>query len=129
MTGVQTCALPIFSAARGLIDAGSVKALAVSSTKRTNLLPNVPTINETGLVEFDGESWFAVFAPAKTPENVLTYLRRGLAQVTSDKSFLDIVERDGGRLLDIAPSQQAEFLAKEVDRWVGLVNKYGVRAE
>lgn len=117
------------SAARGFIEAGSFKALAVSSTQRTKLLPDVPTINETGLVEFNGESWFAVFAPAKTPEPVLAYLRKGLAQVKAERSFIDIVERDGGRLLDTPPEKQAEFLKSEIDRWVGLVQKYRVKAE
>lgn len=118
-----------FSAAQGLVKDGRVKALGVSSAARVKLLPDTPTINESGLTDFVGESWFGVFAPAKTPDSTLAALRKALAEVTHDPAFIEIVERDGGRLLDIAPDRQAEFLRGEIERWSGLVRKYDVKVE
>ena len=55
------------SAAKGLVQDGRVKVLGVSSPVRTKLMPDVPTINESGLLEFTGESWFEVSHPRKLP--------------------------------------------------------------
>jgi tripartite-type tricarboxylate transporter receptor subunit TctC len=117
------------SAARGLVQDGRVTALGVSSPVRTKLMPDVPTINESGLLEFSGESWFGVFAPAKTPEATRVALRKALNEVVHDPTFIVIVERDGGRLLDVSPEKQSEFLRGEVEHWSALVRKYDVRAE
>ncbi len=117
------------SAARGLVQDGRGKALGVSSPARTKSMPDVPTINESGLLEFTGESWFGVFAPAKTPEATLAALRKALNGVVYDPAFISVVERDGGRVLDIAPEKQSEFLRAEIDHWSALVRKYDVKAE
>jgi tripartite-type tricarboxylate transporter receptor subunit TctC len=117
------------SAAKGLVQDGRVKVLGVSSPVRTKLMPDVPTINESGLLEFTGESWFGVFAPAKTPEATLAALRKALNGVVYDPAFISVVERDGGRVLDVAREKQSEFLRAEIDHWSALVRKYDVRAE
>ena len=117
------------SAAKGLVQDGRVKVLGVSSPVRTKLMPDVPTINESGLLEFTGESWFGVFAPAKTPEATLAALRKALNGVVYDPAFISVVERDGGRVLDVAREKQSEFLRAEIDHWSALVRRYDVRAE
>jgi tripartite-type tricarboxylate transporter receptor subunit TctC len=112
------------SAAKQYVDSGRSKALAVSSAQRTTQLPDVPTIDETGLARFEGESWFGLFAPAATPAPVLAVLRRTLDDAIRDPDFAARVQRDGGRVLAIPQVDQAKFLASEVQRWVALVNRY-----
>jgi tripartite-type tricarboxylate transporter receptor subunit TctC len=117
------------SASRKHVDAGRLKALAVSSSERTPQLPGVPTINESGLTRFDGESWMGMFAPAATPAVVVDSLRGMLAGVVRDTDFAARIERDSGRVMIVAPQQQQQFLRQEIERWGRLIAQYGVSAE
>ena len=117
------------SAAKPHIQAGRLKGLVVSSAQRSAQLPSIPTVNETGLTRFEGESWFGVFAPAATPAPVVARLRETLAAINREAEFLARVERDGGRMLNVAPAQQQTFLREEIDRWVGSVSRYKVSAD
>lgn len=117
------------SAAKPHIQANRLKGLVVSSAQRSAQLPNLPTVTETGLVSFEGESWFGVFAPAATPAPVVARLRETLAAINRETEFVARVERDGGRLLNVAAAQQEAFLRNEIERWVGAVNRYKVTAD
>src|SRR5258708_9560078 len=117
------------SAAKHHVQAGRLKAFAVSSASRSPQLDGVPTINETGLLSFEGESWFALFAPAGTPGPVVATLRSALAEITRDAEFAGRVERDGGRVLAIPPERHIKFLQEEIERWSGLVTRYGVTVD
>jgi tripartite-type tricarboxylate transporter receptor subunit TctC len=117
------------SAVRHHVQAGRLRALAVSSAQRSPQLGAVPTVNETGLVAFEGESWFAVFAPAATPGAVLVRLREALAEIIRDPEFAARVEADGGRVLAIPPAEHRKFLQGEIERWSGLVARYGVSVD
>jgi tripartite-type tricarboxylate transporter receptor subunit TctC len=114
------------SAAKHLVQSGRLKAFAVTSEQRSAHLENVPTVNETGVVKFDGESWFALFAPVATPAPAVATLRSALAEMVQDPEFGARVERDGGRVLAIPPAQHRKFLQDEVERWSRLVAQYGV---
>lgn len=117
------------SAAKQHVQSGRLKGLAVSSSSRAAQLPGVPTVNESGLTNFEGESWFGLFAPGGTPAPVVEALRKALATVIGDPEFAARIERDGGRVLAIAPSQQQQFLQEQIERWTRLVRLYGVTAE
>jgi len=117
------------SAAKHHVQAGRLKAFAVSSASRSPQLDGVPTINETGLLSFEGESWFALFAPAGTPGPVVATLRSALAEITRDAEFAGRVERDGGRVLAIPPERHIKFLQEEIERWSSLVTRYGVTVD
>lgn len=117
------------SSAKSFVQSDKVTALAVSSAERSKALPDVPTINETGVVKFEGESWFGVIAPANTPAPVLERLRKEMRTITSDPEFAAVIERDAGRILAIPPAEGASWLANEVNRWIDLVSKYEVSAQ
>lgn len=117
------------SAARPHIQAGRLKGLVVSSVQRSAALPSIPTVNETGLTRFEGESWFGVFAPAATPAPVVARLRETLAAINREAEFVARVERDGGRMLNVPPAQQQAFLREEIERWVGAAQRYKVTAD
>jgi tripartite-type tricarboxylate transporter receptor subunit TctC len=117
------------SASLKYIEAGRLKALAVSAPKRAPQLPTVPTVNETGVTKFDGESWMGVFAPSATPAPVIDALRGLLLNVVRDAEYVARVERDGGRVMVIPANQQQAFLRQEIERWGRLINQYAVSAE
>ena len=117
------------SAGKQHVQSGRLKALAVSSAVRSPLMPHTPTIQETGLSRFEGESWFAIFAPAATPAPIVAKLREVLAAINAQPDFSSKVERDVGRMLNIAAAQQQNYLRDEIERWVGAVHRYKVVAE
>lgn len=117
------------SAARGPVSAGRVKALAVSSAERSPQLPNVPTVNESGVARFDGESWMGMFAPAATPPAVVNALRAIFQDVVRDTQFIARIEAAGGRVMNIPPQQQQAFLRSESERWGRLIKQYAVSAQ
>ena len=117
------------SASLKYVEAGRLKALAVSAPKRAPQLPNVPTVNETGVTKFDGESWMGVFAPAATPAPVVEALRALLLNVVRDGEYVARVESGGGRIMAVPANQQQAFLRIEIERWGKLINQYSVTAE
>ena len=117
------------SASKQYVQSGRLKGLVVSSVGRSSQLPEVPTINETGLVNFDGESWFGLFAPAGTPAPAVEILRDALAGIIRDQEFAARIERDGGRVLAIPQQQQQRFMREEIERWTKLVVQYGVTTD
>ena len=117
------------SASLKYVEAGRLKALAVSAPKRAPQLPNVPTVNETGVTKFDGESWMGVFAPAATPAPVVEALRALMLNVVRDGEYVARVESGGGRIMAIPANQQQAFLRSEIERWGKLINQYSVTAE
>ena len=114
------------SASKQYIQSSRLKGLAVSSAARSAQLPGLPTVNESGIVNFEGESWFGIFAPAGTPAPVVAKLRETLSAINREAEFVAKIERDGGRTLNVPAAQQQAFLHEELARWVGAVNKYGV---
>jgi tripartite-type tricarboxylate transporter receptor subunit TctC len=113
------------SAVKHHVQSGRLKAYAVTSAARSRELDSVPTFKESG-VDFEGESWFAMFAPAATPAPIVAMLRTTIAEILRDPDFSSRVEKDGGRVLAIAPGEQAKFLQNEIERWGALVTRYGV---
>jgi len=117
------------AASKTYVQSGRLKGLVTSGEKRSPLFPQLPTINETGLTRFQGESWFGIFAPANTPAPVIAKLRQALAQVNKDPDFINLVEKDGGRILNISATDQQAFLQDEINRWVPLVAKSNVKID
>jgi len=117
------------SASRQYVDAARLKGFAVSSATRSASLPNVPTVNESGVVRFEGESWFGLFAPAATPAPVVEALRKIVANVIRAEDFAQRIERDGGRIMNVPFERQQALMEGEVERWGRLIRQYGVTAE
>lgn len=117
------------SAAKQYVLSRRLKGIAVSSLDRTALLPNVPTINESGITKFDGESWFGLFVPVNTPTNIVNKFRQVMSDINRDTEFVSKVERDGGRMLNLSPENQQIFLRDELTKWSAAIQKIQVSIE
>lgn len=115
--------------ARPQVDSGNVKALAVSGKQRNPMHPDVPTVTETGVAAIDLESWFGLFAPAKTPAPVLDRLRAELAKVIAAPDVVDAFRKAGGRPLALNLADTRALVQGDVTRWTRLVQDAGVRGE
>jgi tripartite-type tricarboxylate transporter receptor subunit TctC len=115
--------------ARAQIDAGNVKALAVSGSARNPMHPDVPTITETGVAQLDLESWFGLFAPAKTPPEVLEKLRAALARVVAAPDVADAFRKSGGKPASLGAADTRALVQRDVQRWTRLIHEADIRAE
>jgi tripartite-type tricarboxylate transporter receptor subunit TctC len=116
----------ISSTARAQVDAGSVRALAVSSKERQPMHPEVPSVAETGVAALDMESWFGLFAPAAVPAPTLARLRAELAKVLAEVAAL--FAKTGGRLLTLSPPETEALIRRDVQRWTKLIREAGISA-
>ena len=116
----------ISSTARSQVDAGTVRALAVSSRERQPMHPDVPSVMETGVAPLDMESWFGLFAPAATPGPVLARLRGAFERVVATPEIAEVFAKTGGRIMKLSPAETEALIKRDVERWSKLVQEAGL---
>lgn len=117
------------STARPQVEAGKVRALAVSGSTRLAMHPEVPTLTETGVAALELESWFGLFAPARTPTEVIAKLRADFARTAASPEVQSIFTKAGGKPLSLSAEQAKLMVARDVERWSGLVRSLGIKPE
>ena len=113
----------------GQIKAGRVKALAVTTAKRTSLAPDLPTISESGLPGFDISTWFGVFVPAKTPQPVVDKLHAELIRALAMPDVREAMIKLGAEPVGSSPQEFAAYIKSEADKYAKLVKASGAKAE
>ena len=111
------------------VKSGRVRALAITSAKRSPVVPELPTVRESGVPDYDFESWVGLLAPSATPPKVLRALNGWAVKATTDAA---LVERFGHEGLDVIASTQSEFAAhirRETARWAKVIKASGIRTE
>jgi len=111
------------------IEAGSLRALAVSSAARSRSLPEVPTIAERGYPGFEAGSWFGFFAPKGTPQEVILTLNRHVNEVIAVPAIESAMVREGADPAGGTPQQFGEFVRREFEKWRAVVKESGATAE
>jgi tripartite-type tricarboxylate transporter receptor subunit TctC len=115
--------------ARPQVDAGNARALAVSGAARNPMHPDVPTVTETGVASLELESWFGLFAPARTPRDVLERLRTELGRVASAPELIETFVKGGGKPLNLTGEAARAVVQRDVERWSRLVRTLAIKAE
>ena len=103
-----------------------IRALAVTTIKRSALVPNLPTISESGVKGFDANNWYGVLVPAKTPRQIINRLNKEVVAVLNLPDIKDILFKSG---LDAAPSTPEEFgayIKSEKDKWEKVIKAAGL---
>lgn len=109
--------------------AGRLRALAVTSRKRLNALPDVPTLDESGVPGYECEIWLGLSAPAGTPAPVIEMLNQA---VRSAMATPDVVQRLGGQGIEVlvsSPEQMRQRVADDLKRWSQVIRSAGIKAE
>jgi tripartite-type tricarboxylate transporter receptor subunit TctC len=103
------------------IQAGKLRALAVTTAKRSSVLPDVPTLEEAGLKGFDIGTWFGVLAPAATPKDVVARLNTEMVKIIRSPDFAQRMQAIGAEPLGGTPDQMARQIADETTKFAKLV--------
>lgn len=109
----------------GNIAAGKVRALAVTGPKRSPLLPDVPTAQESGLKDYDVTIWFGVLAPAGTPAPVIERLNREMVAVMSTEEMKKKMQADGAEAKPTSPTEFAALIKHDMAKWGPVVKASG----
>ncbi len=111
------------------INAGKARAIAVSTIKRNSALPNVPTINESGVPGYDAASWYALFAPAGVSRDVLGTLSREIVKLMGVREIREKFAADGFEPVGNSPDEFAKFIRAEIPKWAKVVQIANIKAQ
>jgi tripartite-type tricarboxylate transporter receptor subunit TctC len=116
-------------AAAQFVKAGKLKALAVSTQKRSAAFPDVPTMQEAGVPDFEVDSWYAAFVPTKTPRPVIDKLNRVINTVVREPEIRDKLLAQGSEGVGGTPEQLGKVVTTELVRWNKLAKEASIKVD
>ena len=117
------------TSARPHIESGKLRALGLTTAKRSKSLPNVPTLAEAGLPGYEVSPWFAVFMPAATPKDIVAKVNAALLEAMNDPDVVKRFETIGAEPVGSTPEEMAQHLARESERWTKLIQERGIKLD
>lgn len=108
---------------------GALRPLAVTSPQRTALLPDVPTVAESGFQGFEGVAWFGILGPAELPPEVVNTLQQGLRQVMNMPALRERLASQGLDIIYAEGAAFASYMQKDADRWKEVIRLSGAKVE
>jgi tripartite-type tricarboxylate transporter receptor subunit TctC len=116
-------------AAAQFVKTGKLKALAVSTVKRSAAFPDVPTVQEAGILDFEVDSWYAMFVPAKTPRAIVDRLNAALNTVLAEPEIREKLLAQGSEGVGGPPEALARAVSAELPKWAKLAKDANIKAE
>jgi tripartite-type tricarboxylate transporter receptor subunit TctC len=111
------------------IRAGKLKVLAVGGSKRSSVLPEVPTMAEAGVPGYESHNWWGLVAPAGTPPAVVDRLHKELSVILTSAETQKRLAAEGAEALQMSPAEFGAFIAAETVKWARVVKEANIRAE
>ncbi len=112
-----------------MIKSGRVRALAVTTAQRSPVLPEVPTLSESGVPGFDASAWYALYAPAGIPADVQQKIQRDLARYFATPELKAQFLESGAEITVSTSDELAKFQASEIQKWAEVVQRAGIRVD
>ena len=117
------------NSAHPLINGGQLRGLAVMGARRVAVLPDVPTLAESGLKDFEIGSWQGLMAPAATPAPIVARLNAAALAALEDPNVKEKLTIQGASIIGSSPTEHREFISSEIARWTIVVKESGAKAE
>ena len=127
--GHVSIAFGVLPPALGNLQAGKLRAVAVASLKRSSLLPDTPTFDESGLPGFEGVLHYGLLAPAGTPKEIVDKLSAELRKLVDTDDVKQRIHAEGGDPMTSTAAEYAADIDKEEKKWSSLVHKLGLKVE
>jgi tripartite-type tricarboxylate transporter receptor subunit TctC len=115
------------SAVRAHVEAGKLKGLASATSKRPAIAPNLPTMAEAGMPDFDTSIWFGLVAPAGTPRDIIDKLSRAVAEAQKSDEVQKILRAQGFEAISGGPDEFAKSMQSEIKRWNAVAQAAGLK--
>jgi tripartite-type tricarboxylate transporter receptor subunit TctC len=117
------------ASAASLIEAGQLRALAVTSAERSPAFPDLPTVAEAGVQGYAAESWYGLFAPAKTPPEIIDRLNKSAAKAVQSEAFKRLSVSEGLVLVASPPDTLERYFREQEARWRQVIQDAGIKIE
>jgi tripartite-type tricarboxylate transporter receptor subunit TctC len=111
------------------LQSGTIRALAITTLKRTAALPDVPTIAELGFPGFEATTWHGIVAPAGTPKEVVASLHRAAAAALNDAEVRKALSDLGVDIVANTPEEFRAYIASEIPKWATIVKASGAKVD
>src|SRR3954462_3281920 len=115
--------------AASLIESGQLRALAVTSAQRSPAFPELPTVAEAGVPGYAAESWYGLYAPAKTPPEIIERLNKSAAKALQSEAFNRLSVNEGLVMMGGPPEQLDRYVRGEEERWRKVIEDAGIKIE
>jgi tripartite-type tricarboxylate transporter receptor subunit TctC len=115
--------------AMGHIKAGRVRALAVTTARRSSLVPDLPTVAEGGLPGFETVAWFGLFAPSGTPPEIVARIRDEVAKIVQQPDIRERIVTLGGEPVGNTPAEFAAIVRGDIAKWKGVAKAANIVAD
>ena len=129
MGGRVPMSVDIITSSIQLVKAGKLRALAVTSAKRSAQLPEVPTVAEAGIPGYEFVAWYMLVAPAKTPQAIIDRVNADLRKIATLPDFRQKIEDIGGEAVSMTQKQTIDYLNGEFMRWAKVVKDRNIKAD
>ena len=121
------CTSPL--AAMPHVKSGKLRALGMTGAKRSRAAPDLPTIAEQGVSGYESSLWYAMLAPAATPQPIIKRVHAETVKILKAPEFAEQLLSQGAEPVGSNPQELARYIKTEIDRWVKLVNAANIRAD
>ena len=111
------------------VEAGKLRALAVTTTKRWPELPDVPTVAEAGVPGYEASAWFTIAAPAKTPREIIDKMNASMNKYISEQEMIAKMRKLGAEPFGGSPDDMAKLIAEETVKWKKVIDFAGLKAD
>ena len=108
---------------------GTLRGLGVTSAKRSLVFPDLPTLSESGVPDFQAVGWFGVFGPAKIPQAIVTKLNTETTAVIKEPEMRERLIGQGSEPLTGTPEDLRRHLAREIEKWGKVIRDAGIKVE
>jgi tripartite-type tricarboxylate transporter receptor subunit TctC len=111
------------------VKAGKLRALAVTTRNRSPLLPEVPTVAESGLPGYETVAWFGILAPAATPKDIINRLSEEIARIARSPAMRERLTSLGAEAVGSTPAEFAAVIARDIAKWTPLAKSVGIKVD
>ncbi len=112
-----------------LVKGGKLKGLAVGSAQRSPAIPELPTVAEAGVPGFENVTWYGMFAPAKTPHDIIVKLNRQVVKILAEPAMAQRLASQGAEPRSSTPEELVKFMRVESERWKTVIQTAGIKLE
>jgi tripartite-type tricarboxylate transporter receptor subunit TctC len=114
------------SSAKAQVEGGKLRAYAIASPQRSSLIPNLPTADEAGLPGYEVQSWFGMFAPAKTPPGIIARLSQEIKRASTDSKFIAALAPQGMQIVASSPDEMLQAMREDSKKWGDVIATTGI---
>jgi tripartite-type tricarboxylate transporter receptor subunit TctC len=117
------------TAMKGNVDAGQVRALATTGTKRSAVMPDVPTVSEAGVPGYEATIWLGIMAPTGTPKEIVDRLNAEIGKIIAKPAIKEAWAKQGALPMSMTPVEFDAFLRRDIEKWAKVVEKSGAKIQ